>query len=50
MNIGMRHISLSTCGLVPKHRASWRSGNLQLTLSVSLHAPNDEARATGSCR
>lgn len=44
MNIGMRHISLSTCGLVEKidklaeHR-------LQLTLSVSLHAPDDETRS-----
>ena len=43
LNIGMRHISLSTCGLVQKidklaeHR-------LQLTLSVSLHAPDDETR------
>lgn len=43
VNIGMRHISLSTCGLVDKidklaeHR-------LQLTLSVSLHAPDDETR------
>ena len=44
MNIGMRHISLSTCGLTEKidklaeHR-------LQLTLSVSLHAPDDETRS-----
>ena len=44
LNIGMRHISLSTCGLVDKidklaqHR-------LQLTLSVSLHAPDDETRS-----
>lgn len=44
LNIGMRHISLSTCGLVEKidklaeHR-------LQLTLSVSLHAPDDETRS-----
>ena len=43
LNIGMRHISLSTCGVVDKiydlmeHR-------FQLTLSVSLHAPNDEIR------
>ena len=43
MNISMRHISLSTCGLVPKidERAKRK---LQLTLSVSLHAPNDEVR------
>ena len=44
LNIGMRHISLSTCGLTDKidklaeHR-------LQLTLSVSLHAPDDETRS-----
>lgn len=43
MNISMRHISLSTCGLVPKidELAKLR---LQLTLSVSLHAPNDTIR------
>ena len=44
LNIGMRHISLSTCGLadqidkLAQHR-------LQLTLSVSLHAPDDETRS-----
>lgn len=44
VNIGMRNISLSTCGLVPgidrlaQHK-------LQLTLSVSLHAPNDQIRS-----
>ena len=44
MNIGMRHISLSTCGLVD--RISRLAGEkLQLTLSVSLHAPTDEIRA-----
>jgi 23S rRNA (adenine2503-C2)-methyltransferase len=44
LNIGMRHISLSTCGVVPKidKLASYR---LQLTLSVSLHAPDDETRS-----
>lgn len=44
MNIGMRHISLSTCGLVEKidKLAEYR---LQLTLSVSLHAPDDETRS-----
>jgi len=45
MNIGMRHISLSTCGLVPKI-AELEQHNLQLTLSVSLHAPNDEVRSS----
>ena len=43
MNISMRHISLSTCGLVPKIDALAKE-NLQLTLSVSLHAPSDEIR------
>ena len=43
-NIGMRHISLSTCGVVPKIRALAES-ELQLTLSVSLHAPDDETRS-----
>ena len=44
LNIGMRHISLSTCGLVEKidKLAELR---LQLTLSVSLHAPDDETRS-----
>ena len=45
MNISMRHISLSTCGLVPgiDRLAELK---LQLTLSVSLHAPTDEIRNT----
>ena len=43
MNISMRHISLSTCGLVPKIDALAEK-KLQLTLSVSLHAPSDEIR------
>lgn len=43
MNISMRHISLSTCGLVPKIDELAKR-KLQLTLSVSLHAPNDEVR------
>lgn len=44
LNIGMRHISLSTCGLVDKidKLAEYQ---LQLTLSVSLHAPDDETRS-----
>jgi 23S rRNA (adenine2503-C2)-methyltransferase len=44
MNIGMRHISLSTCGLVEKVD-KLGDYNLQLTLSVSLHAPDDETRS-----
>ncbi len=43
MNISMRHISLSTCGLVPKID-ELAGRKLQLTLSVSLHAPNDGIR------
>lgn len=45
MNISMRHISLSTCGLVPKIDELAKR-KLQLTLSVSLHAPNDQVRST----
>ena len=44
MNIGMRHISLSTCGLVDKIE-KLAERNLQLTLSVSLHSPDDESRS-----
>lgn len=44
MNIGMRHISLSTCGLTEMiDRLAELS--LQLTLSISLHAPDDETRS-----
>ena len=43
MNIGMRHISLSTCGVVPRILQLAQS-RLQLTLSVSLHAPDNETR------
>lgn len=45
MNIGMRHISLSTCGLTDKIDKLAQLG-LQLTLSVSLHAPDDETRSS----
>lgn len=45
MNIGMRHISLSTCGLVNQIE-KLAELKLQLTLSVSLHAPSDEIRST----
>ena len=44
LNIGMRHISLSTCGLTEKIDKLAQLG-LQLTLSVSLHAPDDETRS-----
>jgi len=43
LNIGQRHITLSTCGIVPKMR-ELADMNYQITLAVSLHAPNDEIR------
>lgn len=43
LNIGLRHISLSTCGLVDKIDRLAEEG-LPVTLSVSLHAPNDDKR------
>jgi len=43
LNIGMRHITLSTCGLVPEI-IKLADLNLQITLAISLHAPNDEIR------
>ena len=43
-NIGMRHISLSTCGLA-ENIDKLAVYNLQLTLSVSLHAADDETRS-----
>lgn len=45
LSIGMRHISLSTCGIVDKIY-ELMDKKLQLTLSVSLHAPNDKLRNT----
>ena len=43
LNIGYRHISLSTCGIVPKIYELAKQ-NLPITLSVSLHAPNNKIR------
>ena len=43
MNISMRHISLSTCGLVPKNDELAKR-KLQISLAISLHGPNDEIR------
>ncbi len=43
LNVGIRNISLSTCGLVPRMHRFAEEG-LPLTLSVSLHAPNDRIR------
>lgn len=44
LNISMRNISLSTCGIVPKIRELMCEG-LPITLTISLHAPNDEIRS-----
>ena len=44
LNLGLRHVSLSTCGLVDRIYAL-AERRLQLTLSVSLHAPNDAIRS-----
>ena len=43
INLSMRNISLSTCGIVPRIK-ELMDKRLQLTLSISLHAPNDEIR------
>lgn len=42
-NMSLRHVSLSTCGLVPQIDALSDLG-FPVTLSVSLHAPDDETR------
>ncbi len=44
LNIGMRNISLSTCGIVPKIY-SLMEKELQITLSISLHAPETNLRS-----
>lgn len=44
MNLSLRHVSLSTCGLVPKIYELAKL-NLGLTLSISLHAPDNKARS-----
>lgn len=44
LNISARNITLSTCGIVPKIKALMQL-NLQITLTISLHAPNDEIRS-----
>ena len=43
LQIGSRHISISTCGIVPGIRR-FAKENLQYNLAISLHAPNDELR------
>ncbi len=44
LNISARNITLSTCGIVPKIKALMQL-NLQITLTISLHAPNGEIRS-----
>ena len=44
LQIGSRHISISTCGLVPGINR-FSKENLQYNLAISLHAPNDELRS-----
>ncbi|MDR3553052.1 MAG: 23S rRNA (adenine(2503)-C(2))-methyltransferase RlmN [Clostridia bacterium] len=44
MNLSLRHVSLSTCGLVDRIRQLAKE-RLQLTLSISLHAPDDKIRS-----
>ncbi|GAA0734707.1 23S rRNA (adenine(2503)-C(2))-methyltransferase RlmN [Clostridium oceanicum] len=43
LNIGQRHITLSTCGIVPKIK-ELADENMQITLAISLHASNDAMR------
>lgn len=43
INIGARHITVSTCGIVPSIIRFGKEG-LQVNLAISLHAPNDELR------
>lgn len=43
LDIGSRHITLSTCGIVPKIY-ELAEEKMQITLAISLHAPNDKAR------
>lgn len=51
-NLGQRHVTLSTVGIVPgidrlaQESETWRDGSLQITLAVSLHAATDELRDT----
>jgi len=43
LGIGSRHITISTCGIIPKIY-QFADEKLQVNLSISLHAPNDELR------
>ena len=44
LQIGARHITVSTCGLIPKIK-EFSNLNLQVNLAISLHASNDELRS-----
>ena len=43
ISIGARHITVSTCGIVPKI-LEFSDLDMQINLAISLHAPNDELR------
>jgi 23S rRNA (adenine2503-C2)-methyltransferase len=45
LGIGARHISISTCGILPGIK-KFSENPLQLNLAISLHAPNDQLRAS----
>lgn len=45
LEIGARHITVSTCGIVPKIK-EFADFDLQINLAISLHAPNDELRSS----
>ena len=45
LNISQRNITVSSCGIVPKLK-ELADLKLQITLAISLHAPNDELRKT----
>lgn len=46
LNIGARHISISTCGLVPKIKQLADENELQCNLCISLHSSRDEVRTS----
>ena len=46
LNIGARHISISTCGLVPKIKKLADENELQCNLCISLHSSRDEVRTS----
>lgn len=44
LGIGARHLTVSTCGVVPRIK-KFAEGKYQYNLAISLHAPNDELRS-----